>query len=108
MVDVHGRMLTFIDKKPQKHQLYNAAIVKPFYKETGILHAIKSLCSNDDKSITKAVPAFQIHLKEIFKHCDPRAWKFSDVIQKEIDGLIKKVTFKLVYKDEIEPDATIL
>ena len=46
-------------------------------------------------------------MKEVIKPSDPRAKKFEEPIQKEIEGLLKRKTWKIVCRSEIPEDGNL-
>ena len=47
-------------------------------------------------------------ITEVIETHDPRAWKFDKAKSKEIEGLIKRGTWKIVCREEVPEGATIL
>lgn len=49
-----------------------------------------------------------MHLAEIIHLSDPRAWKCNEAKIKELEGLVKSMSWKIVCREERPPAANIL
>ncbi len=100
VVDATGRLITVQSQDRSTRQQFNATQVKPFYRE---FENLAFFLSNSDDS-----PPFEIHITEVINPGDPRYENFEEAIKKEIDGLIKNGTWKVVCYDETPKDACVL
>lgn len=100
VVHVHGRMITVKNKENSVRKTFNSFQIKPFYHEiSSNIHFFKS--QNDKMD-------HEINVTEVIQSHDPRSAYFKDAIQKEIGGLEKRNTWKVVPKATLPPDANIL
>ena len=95
-------MITAYNPQTKLRQTYNTHQVKPFYRD--INNNMKELKSENDHG----QPPYTVHITEVIEPNDPRAWKFDEPIKKEIEGLIKRKTWKIVCRSEVPDDANIL
>ena len=102
VVDSTGRMITAYNPQTKLRQPYNTHQVKPFYRD--INNNMKELKSKNDHG----PPPYTLHITEVIEPNDSRAWKFDEPIKKEIEGLIKRKTWKIVCRSEVPDFANIL
>lgn len=97
VIDCTGRIVTVKTHDNSFRQTFNAYQVKPYYRDdyTVNFSQFKSGC---DEALL-----FFTFITEVIQPHDPRAWKFSDAINKEIRGLIERGTWRVVLREEF-PD----
>lgn len=100
-IDVKGRMITVQSIDKIKRKRFNAFQIKLYYRT--INYSI-----NKFKTNVISPPPFQVYLTEVIEPRDPRAWKFNNAKLKELDGLIKNKTWKIVCRNEVPSNANIL
>ncbi len=100
VVDVTGRLVTVQSENGQSRQQFSTSQIKPFYQEYNNLEFFQS---NDDST-----ELFEVHITEVIHPGDPREKMFEEAIKKEIDGLVKNGTWRVVCYDETPKDACVL
>ena len=106
---ISGRMITIISSEssnePKKEILVNKFQIKPFFQEVNFMHNILQFRTKQSE-MTK--PLYRAFITEVIYPEDPRTDKFGPAKKKELEGLIKRGTWKVVLKEEVPDDANIL
>ena len=105
VMHVQGRMITIQNREGTYRQMFNAFQLKPYYRDhSPIIHYQTRIF----RSPLAPKTPFSSFITEEIKQRDPRARKFSAAKRKEIEGLIKRGTWKIVAKDEVPDNANVL
>ena len=102
VVDCTGRQVTIKTPDNSMRQMYSTFQIKPYYRDIQENLTFFSSKKNDKYD------TYSVHLTEVIEPQDPRAWKFDEAKKKEIEGLIKRGTWKIVCRSEVPDDANIL
>ena len=108
VVNVHGRMITVQARDGSRRQIYNAFQVKPYFRERNPADILYQNLMKFRSKEGKMKRPIDVHITEIIKPGDPRAWKFDEAKKKEIKGLMERGNWKAVYKNEVPDDANLL
>ena len=103
VVDCTGRLVTVRSLDGKSRQAFNAFQVKPYYKDTNFEANLKCFKTNDEN-----MSPHDVQITEVIEPYDPRASKFEEPIKKEIEGLVKNKTWKIVCGNEVPYDANVL
>ena len=105
VMHVQGRMITIQNREGTYRQMFNAFQLKPYYRDhSPIIH----FQTRTFRSPLAPKTPFSSFLTETIKPNDPRARQFATAKKKEIDGLIRRKTWKIVAKEEVPRNANIL
>jgi hypothetical protein len=70
------------------------------------MHQVLQIFTSGDGEILS--PTYNIHVTEVICNGDHRERLLEDAKKKEVAGLIRRGTWKVVLKEDIEPDANII
>ena len=95
----------YTEQRRAYRQMFNAFQTKPHYRDhSPIFHYQTRIF----RSPLAPKAPFSSFITEEIKSNDPRASQFSAAKRKEIEGLIKRGTWKIVKKDEVPQNANVL
>jgi hypothetical protein len=116
VVLMEDKIIVVKDLESERVLRFSAQQIKPFlvgFPSTDvdedaieITHAILSRFTSTDTKETS--PPFQVHLSGVIGISDPRAAFFDVAMQRNIQGLIERGTWKVVLKDEMPENPNIM
>ena len=106
VVDCTGRQVTISSADGTRRQMFNAFQIKPYHRPFKEKVIQNLYCFQSGEDAMKAL--YTTLITEVIEPNDPRAWKFDKPIQKEIEGLLKRKTWKIVVRSEVPEKANIL
>jgi hypothetical protein len=116
ITSIQENIVTIYHSNSEYEGRYNVANVKPYLREfpstnansdfSEIMHQVlQKFISGDGESQS---PSYNIHVTEVICNGDPRERLFDNAKKKKIAGLIRRGTWKVVWKEELEQDANIM
>lgn len=101
VIDCTGRTVTIRSIDGTSRRMFNAFQITPYFRDyQENFYSLKSM--SDDNEL------LSVFITEVIETNDPRASKFDKAKQKEIEGLLKRKTWKIVCRGEVSDNANIL
>jgi len=102
VADCTGRNITVSNENGTYRRMFSTHQVKPYFRET--FENLFNLKSGDNFN----TETYSVMITEVIEPHDPRVWKFDEAKKKEIEGLLKRKTWKIVCREEVPDNANIL
>ena len=100
-----GRMITIQNREGTYRQMFNAFQLMPYFRDHSPIIHFQTRIFRSPLALNTPFSSF---ITEEIKPNDPRARQFSKGKRKEIEGLIKRESWKIVTKDEVSRNANLM